>query len=159
SRQFVESIRLRLENVDLVESLRREKALADEANLAKSRFLASASHDLRQPVHALSLFVAMLRGRPMDSEARGLLDHIDGSVRALSGLFGGLLDVSRLDAGVVEVNPRSFAIQPLIERVCRDYDPQARAKGLTLRRRPTRALVRSDPMLCERILRNIIANA
>ena len=61
SRQFVESIRLRLENVDLVEDLRREKALAEEANVAKSRFLASASHDLRQPVHALSLFVAALR--------------------------------------------------------------------------------------------------
>jgi signal transduction histidine kinase/CheY-like chemotaxis protein len=156
---FVESIRLRLENVDLVQDLRREKALADEANVAKSRFLASASHDLRQPVHALSLFVSALRAHPMDSEARGLLDHIDGSVHALGGLFGGLLDISRLDAGVVDVNRAAFAIRPLIERVCRDYEGQARSKGLELRVRPTGAVAYSDPMLCERIVRNIVANA
>jgi signal transduction histidine kinase/ActR/RegA family two-component response regulator len=159
SRQFVESIRLRQENVELVEDLRHEKAFAEEANVAKSRFLASASHDLRQPVHALSVFVGALRSHQMDAQARGLLDHIDGSVRALSGLFGGLLDISRLDAGVVEVNRTPFAIQPIIERVCRDFDSQAREKGVALDSQPTRAIVHSDPMLCERILRNIVANA
>ncbi|MEJ1965363.1 MAG: hybrid sensor histidine kinase/response regulator [Gammaproteobacteria bacterium] len=159
NQQFVESIRLRLENQDLVESLRQEKSVAEAANIAKSRFLASASHDLRQPVHALSLFVAALRGRDMDGESRGLLDHIDTSVRSLSGLFGGLLDISRLDAGVVDVKRVSFAIQPLIERVCREYSAEAANKGLMLRVRPTRAVVYSDPMLCERVLRNIIANA
>jgi signal transduction histidine kinase/CheY-like chemotaxis protein len=159
SSQFAESIRLRQENVALVENLRREKALAEEANVAKSRFLASASHGLRQPVHALSVFVGALRSHQMDAQARGLLDHIDGSVRALSGLFGGLLDISRLDAGVVEVNRASFAIQPIIERVCRDFDSQAREKGVILNSRPTRAIVHSDPMLCELILRNIVANA
>jgi signal transduction histidine kinase/ActR/RegA family two-component response regulator len=158
-RQFAESIRLRLENLDLVEDLRREKALAEEANVAKSRFLASASHDLRQPVHALSVFVGALRAHEMDAPARGLVDHIDNSVRALSGLFEGLLDISRLDAGVVEVHRAPFALQPLIERVCRDYDAAAQTKGIALRVRPTRAVVHSDPMLCERILRNIVANA
>jgi two-component system, sensor histidine kinase len=159
ARQFVEFVRLRLENVDLVEDLRREKALAEEANVAKSRFLASASHDLRQPVHALSVFVGALRAHEMSSDAHGLLDHIDSSVRALSGLFGGLLDISRLDAGVVEVHRAPFAIQPVIERVCRDYLSQARAKGVDLRFRPTRAVVDSDPMLFERILRNMVSNA
>jgi two-component system, sensor histidine kinase len=159
STQFVESIRLRLQNLDLVEDLRREKAAAEEANVAKSRFLASASHDLRQPVHALSLFVAALRARDMDAESRGLLDHVDDSVRALSGLFGGLLDISRLDAGVVAVNRVPFAIQPTMERVCRDYETEARAKGVEMRVRPTSAVAYSDPMLCERILRNIVANA
>jgi signal transduction histidine kinase/CheY-like chemotaxis protein len=159
SRQFIESIRLRLEKADLVEDLRREKALAEEANVAKSRFLAAASHDLRQPVHALSVFVGALRSHEMDVNARGLLDHIDGSVRALSGLFGGLLDISRLDAGAVEVNRVSFALQPLLERICRDYDTQAAEKGLELRRRPTREVVFTDPMLLERILRNIVLNA
>jgi signal transduction histidine kinase/CheY-like chemotaxis protein len=158
-RQFAESIRLRLEKADLVEDLRREKALAEEANVAKSRFLAAASHDLRQPVHALSVFVGALRSHEMDANARGLLDHIDGSVRALSGLFGGLLDISRLDAGVVEVNRVSFAVQPLLERICRDYEAQAAAKGVQLRRRPTRAVVFTDPMLLERVLRNIVLNA
>jgi signal transduction histidine kinase/CheY-like chemotaxis protein len=159
SRLYVESIRLRLENQNLVGDLRREKALAEEANVAKSRFLAAASHDLRQPVHALSLFVSALRVREMDAEARGLLDHIDTSVRALGGLFGGLLDISRLDAGVVEVSRTPFAIQPLLERVCRDYDSEAKKKGIRLRIVPTRAMVFSDPLLCERILRNIVANA
>jgi signal transduction histidine kinase/CheY-like chemotaxis protein len=158
-RQFSDSIRLRLEKADLVEDLRREKALAEEANVAKSRFLAAASHDLRQPVHALSVFVGALRSHEMDANARGLLDHIEGSVRALSGLFGGLLDISRLDAGVVEVNRTSFAIQPLLERICRDYAPQAAAKGVELHRRPTREFAFTDPMLLERILRNIVLNA
>lgn len=159
SRQFTDTVRLRLENQDLVADLRREKAFAEQANIAKSRFLAAASHDLRQPVHALSLFVGALRLRDMDGEARALLDHIDTSVRALGGLFGGLLDISRLDAGVVEVNRTSFAIQPLLDRVCRDFESDANRKGLELRSRPTRAVVHSDPLLCERILRNIVANA
>jgi signal transduction histidine kinase len=139
--------------------------VAEEANIAKSRFLAAASHDLRQPVHALSVFVGALRAHEMDANARGLLDHIDGSVRALSGLFEGLLDISRLDAGVVEVHRVSFAIQPLIERVCNDYRAKAREKGIELRSRPTRATVFTvftvftDPMLLERILRNIVLNA
>jgi signal transduction histidine kinase/CheY-like chemotaxis protein len=159
SATFAESVRLRFENQDLVESLRREKAIAEQANAAKSRFLAAASHDLRQPVHALSLFVAALRPRTMDEEARGLLDHIDGSVRAMGGLFGGLLDISRLDAGVVEVNLAPVAVQPLLERVCRDYQAQAHAKGLLLKLRRCSATVNSDPILLERVVRNVIANA
>jgi signal transduction histidine kinase/CheY-like chemotaxis protein len=157
--QFADTIRLRLENQDLVQDLRREKAFAEEANVAKSRFLASASHDLRQPVHAMSLFVAALRAHQMNPEARGLLDHIDMSVRSLSGLFGGLLDISRLDAGVVEVRRTGFAVQPLMERVCKDFQSDAARKGLALRVRPTRAFVDSDPVLFERILRNIVMNA
>jgi signal transduction histidine kinase/CheY-like chemotaxis protein len=159
SQQFAEFIHLRLEHVDLVESLRHEKAAAEEANVAKSRFLAAASHDLRQPVHALSVFVGALRAHQIDAPARGLLDHIEGSVRALNGLFEGLLDISRLDAGVVEVHRTPFAIQPIIDRVCRDYQAAAIKKGLKLRAHRTRAVVDSDPMLCERILRNIVANA
>ena len=159
NRQFTEAIRLRHENQELVQDLRREKAFAEEANVAKSRFLAAASHDLRQPVHAMSLFVAALRAHEMNGEARGLLDHIETSVRALSGLFGGLLDISRLDAGVVEVRRTPFAIQPLMERVCKDYQGEAARKGLRLRVRATRAFMDSDPVLFERILRNIVANA
>jgi signal transduction histidine kinase/ActR/RegA family two-component response regulator len=156
---FIESTRLRFENVDLVQDLRREKAVAEEANAAKSRFLAAASHDLRQPVHALSLFVAALRLRKMDHEAHQLLDHVDGSVHAMGRLFGGLLDISRLDAGVVEINRTSFAIGPIIERICHDYAAQAKAKALRVRVRATAALVVSDALLIERVLRNLIDNA
>ena len=157
--QFEESVRLRFENEDLITRLRGEKLIAEEASTAKSRFLAAASHDLRQPVHALTLFVAALRPRVADLEARKLLDHIDSSVQAMGGLFNGLLDISRLDAGVVEVNPQTFAMQPLLERICRDYAGGAEAKGIELTLRPTRAAVYSDPLLVERVVRNIVANA
>lgn len=156
---FTESVMLRFENLDLVENLQREKLAAEQANAAKSRFLAAASHDLRQPVHALSLFVAAMRPRTMDEEARSLLDHIDDSVRAMGGLFGGLLDISRLDAGVVEVNRGPVAVQTLLERVCRDYEVQANAKDLQLVLHQCSLAVTSDPLLLERVVRNIIANA
>ena len=156
---YTELVTLRFENLDLVENLQREKSAAEQANAAKSRFLAAASHDLRQPVHALSLFVAAMRPRTMDDEAKQLLDHIDDSVRAMGGLFGGLLDISRLDAGVVEVNRGPVAVQPLLERVCRDYEVQANAKGLQLVLHKCSLAVMSDAMLLERVLRNIIANA
>jgi signal transduction histidine kinase/CheY-like chemotaxis protein len=157
--QFEESVRLRFENEDLIARLRGEKLIAEEASTAKSRFLAAASHDLRQPVHALTLFVAALRPRVNDSEARRLLDHIDSSVQAMGGLFNGLLDISRLDAGVVEVHPQTFAMQPLLERICRDYAGDAEAKKIELVLKPTRAAVYSDPLLVERVVRNIVANA
>jgi signal transduction histidine kinase len=156
---FTESVMLRFENLDLVENLQREKMAAEQANAAKSRFLAAASHDLRQPVHALSLFVAAMRPRMMDDEARSILDHIDDSVRAMGGLFGGLLDISRLDAGVVEVNRGPVTVQTLLERVCRDYEVQANAKDLQLVLHQCSLTVTSDPMLLERVVRNIIANA
>jgi two-component system, sensor histidine kinase len=159
SASIQEAVRLRFENEDLVASLRREMAVAAEASAAKSRFLAAASHDLRQPVHALSLFVAALRPRVVDREAVTLLDHVDSSVRAMGGLFNGLLDISRLDAGVVEVNTHSFAIQPLLERICRDYAGEAAAKGVTLKLKSCSMVVKSDPVLLERIVRNIVANA
>jgi signal transduction histidine kinase/CheY-like chemotaxis protein len=157
--QFEESVRLRFENEDLITSLRSEKLIAEEASTTKSRFLAAASHDLRQPVHALTLFVAALRPRVGDPEARRLLDHIDSSVQAMGGLFNGLLDISRLDAGVVEVHPQTFAMQPLLERICRDYAGAAEAKKISLTLKSTRAAVYSDPLLVERVVRNIVANA
>jgi two-component system, sensor histidine kinase len=159
SAQFEESVRLRFENEELIARLTQEKIVAEEASNAKSRFLAAASHDLRQPVHALSLFVAALRPRVTDLEAAQMLDHIDTSVQAMGGLFNGLLDISRLDAGVVEVNAETFAIQPLLERICRDYASQADAKQVELRLRPSPAAVFSDPLLVERVVRNIVANA
>jgi signal transduction histidine kinase/ActR/RegA family two-component response regulator len=159
SAQFEESVRLRFENEDLITRLRGEKLIAEEASAAKSRFLAAASHDLRQPVHALTLFVAALRPRVTDSEANRLLDHIDSSVQAMGGLFNGLLDISRLDAGVVEVNAQTFALQPMLERICRDHAGDAQVKKIELRLRPTAAVVYSDPLLVERVVRNIVANA
>jgi signal transduction histidine kinase/CheY-like chemotaxis protein len=156
---FVDAIRLRFENVDLVNDLRREKGIAEEANAAKSRFLAAASHDLRQPVHALSMFVAAAQTQTINAETRVLLDHIDDSVRSMGQLFGGLLDISRLDAGVVEANVTAFSIRSLVQNLARELQPQASAKNLELRVRIPDQAVTSDPLLIERVVRNVISNA
>jgi signal transduction histidine kinase/CheY-like chemotaxis protein len=154
-----EMIRLRFENLDLAAALRVQKEAAEAASLAKTRFLAAASHDLRQPVHALSLFVGALRGHKLAEESARLVDLIENSVTAMDGLFSALLDISRLDAGIVAPDWSVFPVQPLLDRLVRDHEAEAAEKGLSLRVRPCAASVRSDPVLLERILRNLLANA
>ncbi len=156
---LIASLLLRFENLDLLESLQRQKEIAEQANVAKSRFLAAASHDLRQPVHALGMFVGALRGRVMDAEAHRLVAHLDGSVEALDSLFTALLDVSRLDAGVVQSHLMAFPIQPMLARVCADHAAEAMAKDIRLVLHPSSAVVFCDPVLVERIVRNIVSNA
>ncbi len=153
------AIRLRFDNQTLAETLTRQKAEVEAASLAKSRFLAAASHDLRQPVHAIGLFIGALRRTELTAEASELLEHIEASARGLDHLFATLLDISRLDAGVVETNPRRFALGPLIARLCREFRAEAETKGLALRCRPTALWVEADPLLTERVLRNFLSNA
>ena len=159
SANFLETLRLRFENLDLVQELRIQKEVAEQANVAKSSFLAAASHDLRQPVHALGMFVGALQGHAMNDEMRSLVEHIGSSVNAMDGLFNSLLDISRLDAGIVDTHIESFPIQPLLARVCRDYAAESQAKGLRLVLHHCSAIVRTDPVLIERILRNLVSNA
>lgn len=159
SRAIEESLRLRYENVELLEDLKRQKDLAEQANVAKSRFLASASHDLRQPVHALGMFVGALRAAEISEPAQRLLRHVEGSVSALDTLFTSLLDISRLDADVVRPAPKAFPIQPLLDRIARDHEVEAAEKGLAITVVATSLIVRSDPVLLERIVRNIVSNA
>ncbi len=154
-----EMIRLRFENLDLAAELRVQKEAAEAASLAKTRFLAAASHDLRQPVHALSLFVGALRSHALAAEPARLVDLIEDSVTAMDGLFSALLDISRLDAGIVAPDWNVFQVQDVLDRLRRDYAAEAAEKGLTLRIRPCAAWVRSDPVLLERILRNLLSNA
>ncbi|MBC9883568.1 hybrid sensor histidine kinase/response regulator [Bradyrhizobium sp. INPA01-394B] len=156
---LVEMISLRYERESLVDDLRRQIALAEQANMAKSRFLASASHDLRQPVHALGMFVGSLARHPMSAEAKGLVDHIEGSTHAMETLLNSMLDISRLDAGVVEPRRQIFPLGPMLERIGAEWEADAENKGIELRVCPTRAFVTSDPVLLERILRNLISNA
>lgn len=153
------SLQLQYENLDLANDLRRQKDLAEAANVAKSRFLASASHDLRQPVHALGMFVGALRDRPLDQESRRLVGQIENSVGALDSLFAAILDISRLDAGVIETHAQAFPIQMLLERICRDEAPAAERKGIALRLMRCSLNVQTDPILLERVLRNLVSNA
>jgi two-component system, sensor histidine kinase len=124
----------RLKNPDeeLALDLQRQKDIAEQANRAKSMFLAAASHDLRQPVHALGLFVGALRGVAMAPEGERMLAQIEASITAMNGLFSALLDISRLEAGVVTVERRPFAIQQVMDRVSRDFVREAETKGVSL---------------------------
>lgn len=159
NRSFIELVSLRIRTEQMAGELRRQKEIAEQASLDKSTFLAAASHDLRQPIHALGLFVGALRGIVMSPEGRRLVEQIEASIAAMDGLFSGLLDISRLDAGIVEVHRRPFAIAALLDRICRDHVEEADTKGLSLVWKPCRAIVDTDPVLAERILRNLVSNA
>jgi two-component system, sensor histidine kinase len=159
NRAFEQLVRLQIRAEEMADDLERQRDIAESANLAKSKFLAAASHDLRQPVHALGLFVGALRGLAMPSAARPLIDQIEASINALDGLFSALLSISRLDAGVVTAERRPFAIRSALDSVCREYAHEAGAKGVRLEWVDCAAIVDSDPVLVERILRNLVSNA
>jgi signal transduction histidine kinase/CheY-like chemotaxis protein len=165
-RSVLESIQIRFENLDLVEALKaktadaeRAKAKAEQADLAKSRFLAAASHDLRQPLHALGLFSATLRELELDQEQRAVVEQIYRNIDSLEALFDELLDISKLDAGYVHANPSHFAVQRLFDALDARYAPLAKEKGLFLRVRRSDQVLCSDPLLLERVLGNLVSNA
>ena len=166
NRSFIQIVGLRIRTEEMALDLQKQKDIAEQeqevaeaANVAKSSFLAAASHDLRQPIHALGMFVGALRGVPVAPKGRRIVEQIEASTAAMDGLFSALLDVSRLDAGVVAVEKRAFAIGPVLERLCRDHQEEARAKGVSLVWRRCSAMVWSDPVLIERVLRNLVSNA
>lgn len=139
-----------------VEALR-EAAL--RAGATRTRLLAAASHDLRQPLQALSLFVEALGRRVRGREESALVDRIEQSADSLRGMFDALLDLSQLESGAVAVNVGDVALGPLLERVAAELSPVAAARGLSLRCAPCRLHVRSDPVLLGRIVRNLVSNA
>lgn len=156
-KQLNEELETRIE--DATRELRLKKEDAENANYDKTRFLAAASHDLRQPMHALGLFVGELHSKLTTTEQRRIAGKIEESVGALSNLLDALLDISKLDAGVVTPNIVAFSISGLLDRIARDYQPLAEHKGLTLHVVPNEALIESDPILLERVLINLISNA
>ncbi|TAJ77953.1 MAG: hybrid sensor histidine kinase/response regulator [Gallionellaceae bacterium] len=159
SRAFLTSLRQRYENLSLVEQLFREKSRAESASREKSRFLATASHDLRQPLQALMLFSDALQDVAQEKEAKHLAGQIGKSVNALVEMFDELLDVSRLEAGIVEARWQNFELHPLLDRLYVDLAPLAQAKGLGFDMPSGEGVVYSDPFLLDRILRNLISNA
>jgi len=139
--------------------LRSKKEEAETATRAKSRFLAAASHDLRQPIHALGMFVARLAQLPHDRETRHLIANLEASVRAMQDLLDALLDISRLDADAVRVQLQPVPLAPLFEQLRGALMPVATDKGLRLRVRDSALWVQSDPTLLHRILLNLVSNA
>lgn len=159
SRALVASMALRYENLDLVEELRAQKLQSDEASAAKSRFLAAASHDLRQPVHALSLFNSALQRRLLDADTAHIAGQVGAAVEALDRMFDALLDISRLESGGLEVRRQAIELAPLVTELLSELQPMADDKGLTLEAQDVEHWLYSDPALLERILRNLLSNA
>lgn len=144
---------------EATQALRAKKEEAERASHDKSRFLAVASHDLRQPLHALGLYVAELQRKMSGAEQQHLVGQIEHSIEALSTLLNALLDISKLDAGVVVPQIQTCDVNTMLERVTADYQMLASIKNIRLIVRPCAGYVTSDPMLLERILMNLVSNA
>jgi signal transduction histidine kinase/ActR/RegA family two-component response regulator len=156
----------RYANLDLIAELKAQtcaalaaRAAAEGANRGKTQLLAAASHDLRQPLHALALFAAALAAKVREAELRPLVSSIEAAVGALEAQFAQLLDLSRLEAGALAPEPARIPLGPLLARIGAEFAPQAAARGLSLKVVSTRLAVVSDPALLERMLQNLVANA
>lgn len=154
-----ESLRVRLINEEMVAALQAAKEAAEDASSAKSRFLAVASHDLRQPLHALTLLNGLLGREQPPERVQEISQQMGRSLATLERLFSSVLDFSKLEASAVRPHPRWFPLDELIEPVLDELRLHASAKGLQLRFERSDADAMTDPELLERILRNLLENA
>jgi two-component system, sensor histidine kinase len=141
------------------EALRRAKEEAERANLAKSKFLAAASHDLRQPLQSLTLFTGVLRGHVQSARGQQALIHLEQGLDTLKALLDSLLDVSRLDAGIVKPEITEFPVSAVLDGIAASYGPVAAAKGLGWQVETCTEAVCTDMTLLGRVLRNLVENA
>jgi two-component system, sensor histidine kinase len=155
----VELERWRGELATALAAARQALAKAEAANDMKARFMAAASHDLRQPVQSLVLFSELLDKAARRTVTPELVGGIIHAVEALRLLLDGMLDVARLDAGLIEVEARPVPLRELLQPLEAEYAPRAAARGLTFKVVPTRAWIDSDPVLVTRMLRNLVENA
>jgi signal transduction histidine kinase/CheY-like chemotaxis protein len=153
------TMQARIQNEDLVARLREQMELVARASREKTRFLAAAAHDLRQPLHALGLFCAALDQRLRDIPEKPLARSMMKSIEDLETSFGAILDISRLDSGAVQPNVQVFPVRDLFRRLYMHYAGDAELADISLRFRAAGRLVRSDPQLLERIVSNLIQNA
>ncbi len=152
-------LKLQHQNSVLLKDLKVQTRASEKANTDKSRFLAAASHDLRQPLHTVSLFLGILQAESASEKQQGTLDNLQQAVDALSELLNSLLDISRLDAGNVSVHARYFPLQEALDKLDNEFALAASAKSLLLCIDDSDAVVFSDPILLQRILRNLLSNA
>lgn len=166
SRVVRSSIELRYENVELIQRLRNEterlliaRLKAENATRTKTRFLAAASHDLRQPIHAFGLFLGVLARTHLSPVQATIHANAFAAYKASSSMLNTLLDFSRIEAGVVRAEIRPCALDLVLEKIENDLAPTAESKGLSLRFRHRGRVVETDPHLLELILRNLVSNA
>lgn len=155
-KNIMESLALRLEKSHLIKQLKLKNKIAEKASEDKSRFLAAASHDLRQPLHAQMLLVNELKEEAPESAA---LTKLEASMNAMNGLFNELLDISKLDAKVVTPKITGFSVNDLLDELAADFSVLAQKKNLEFRLRHCNIFIHSDRHLLSRILRNLTANA
>jgi len=139
-----------------LEDARRE---AEQANRYKTRFVASAVHDLLQPLNAARMFVSALRGKLPDADNRQLADHVEAALTAQDAILNSLLDISRLESGALRTHVHHFPLAMLLETLSREFGMLAHSRGLTLDSVATTAVVVSDQPLLRRILQNFLSNA
>ncbi|MEJ0085166.1 MAG: ATP-binding protein [Pseudomonadota bacterium] len=150
---------------DVSERKRVEQALtearrdAEHANLAKSRFLATASHDLRQPLQTLGLLTGALRRMVTDADSRDVVEQQEQAVDAMSRLINALLDISKLESGAIKLEPTDFELAPLFEELRREFASVAASKGLRFATDSPHERTHSDPALIGQVLRNLVSNA
>ncbi len=154
-----ESIKLRFENDDLVQKLEEKTLLAEKANTSKSKFLATASHDLRQPLHTSILLLDALRFTLDKDSQNEILNKLVRSHDHLSKLFDSLLDISNLDSGSVNVNSQAVSIPELYSSLEEEYSLAAQKKGLNFIVEPINGFIKTDPILISRIIGNLLSNA
>ena len=135
------------------------RGAADRANQAKSRFLATASHDLRQPLQTLALLNGALRRMVTGTDAAEVLAQQEHAVGTMSRLLNALLDISKLESGAVKPELRDFRVASVLEAISRDFRAVAHSKGLELAVEPSEESLHSDPALVEQILKNLVSNA
>ncbi|MFN4155335.1 MAG: chemotaxis protein CheB [Paracoccaceae bacterium] len=151
--------------VDITERKRSTAALhaamaeADRATRAKSRFLASASHDLRQPLQSMALLHKLLAPHKRSTEGARLAALLDQTLNSMTAMLDSMLDVNRIESGIVRPQMRPVAIAPLMQRLADEFGPQCGIKGLKMRSVPCKAWVQTDPQLLEQMLRNLLSNA
>jgi signal transduction histidine kinase/CheY-like chemotaxis protein len=134
-------------------------AEAEAANLSKTKFLAAVSHDLLQPLNAARLFASALETHALPDASQALVGHIGRSLKDVEGLLGTLVDISRLDAGVLHADKAPFAVSTLLDALAEEYHQVAAVRGLTLHYVPSSTLVESDLALLARVVRNFLSNA
>lgn len=151
--------RLKLNNEELIQDLKEKNLQIERAGKAKTRFLAAASHDLRQPMYALNLFLDGLPAYVNDREGRNLLEKVESSVDSMSRLLDAMLDISRFDADVVNVQFQSVHVTSLVSKLLLDYELLAQNKGLMLDIESINRCVFADETLLYQILNNLFSNA
>lgn len=163
---FRESTRMRLEHTDQnIQLLKNQQIIesslssAVEANRSQSRFLAAASHDLRQPLHAMTLFIGVMKSTDLTDHQSQLLTRLEDTAELLRSQFTALLDLSRFDSGGVNLNPQLVSLEQVVRSVSQTLSTEANAKGLDYQTHGPALSIQSDPVLLDRLLRNLVSNA